>query len=55
MCSPADIAERTRLTLEALASVDAGLSVDDAKVAAWIESLETNNPLPLPCDEINPL
>ena len=40
--------ERTRLTLEALAGVDAGDVVDDEDVAAWIESLDTDKPLAVP-------
>lgn len=40
--------ERHRLTLEALADVDAGRTVDDETVQAWLDSLETDNPLPMP-------
>lgn len=40
--------ERLRLTLEAIADVDAGRVVDDDRVEEWIESLDTDNPLPLP-------
>jgi hypothetical protein len=40
--------ERTRLTVEALVSVDAGQSVDDADVEAWIESLDTDKPFAVP-------
>ena len=35
-------------TLEGLADVDAGRVIDDADVRAWIESLDTDNPLPPP-------
>ncbi len=40
--------ERSRLTREALADVDAGMVVDHRSVQAWAESLGTNQPLPLP-------
>lgn len=40
--------ERLRLTFEAIADVDAGRVVDDDRVEEWIESLDTDNPLPLP-------
>lgn len=40
--------ERQRLTLEALADVDAGRSVDHAEVEAWAQSLSTANPKPVP-------
>ena len=40
--------ERHRLTLEALADVDAGRVIDHEKVVAWAESLGTDNPLPPP-------
>jgi predicted transcriptional regulator len=40
--------ERHRLTLEALADVDAGRVVDHADVDAWAESLETSDPKSLP-------
>ena len=40
--------ERRRLTLEALADVDAGQLVDHAAVQAWADSLETETPLPTP-------
>ncbi len=39
---------RDRLTLEAMASVDAGFSVAQADVEAWANSLGSDNPLPLP-------
>ncbi|HVV93666.1 MAG TPA: ribbon-helix-helix domain-containing protein [Hyphomicrobiales bacterium] len=40
--------EEYRLTLEALANVDAGRVVDQAAVEAWANSLGTDKPLPLP-------
>ena len=40
--------EKNRLTLEAIEAADRGEVVDDAAVAAWIESLDSENPLPLP-------
>jgi predicted transcriptional regulator len=40
--------ERRRMTLEALADVDAGRVVDHEAVEKWAESLSTKNPLPLP-------
>lgn len=40
--------QRHRLTLEALADVDAGKTIDHDEVENWIESLGTNNSLPLP-------
>lgn len=40
--------EKLRLTLEGLADVDAGRMIDDDKVRQWIESLDTDNPLPMP-------
>jgi predicted transcriptional regulator len=40
--------ERHRLTLEALADVDAGRLIDHGAVAAWAESLGTDSPLPEP-------
>ncbi|MFT3818126.1 MAG: ribbon-helix-helix protein, CopG family [Rubrivivax sp.] len=39
---------RYRMTLEALADVDAGRGVDHAEVEAWIASLDTDKPLPSP-------
>jgi predicted transcriptional regulator len=38
--------EKRRLTLEALADVDAGRLIDHQAVQDWAESLETRNPLP---------
>ncbi len=40
--------ERTRLTHEALADVDAGRVIDHQAVQAWAESLGTAQPLPAP-------
>ncbi|CAN7396579.1 ribbon-helix-helix domain-containing protein [Devosia sp. LjRoot16] len=40
--------EKNRLTLGAAEAADRGDVVDDDAVAAWIESLDTENPLPLP-------
>ncbi|WP_426112982.1 CopG family ribbon-helix-helix protein [Pseudomonas sp. DSP3-2-2] len=40
--------ERSRLTLEALADVDAGRVIDHQSVQAWADSLETDKPLPVP-------
>lgn len=40
--------ERSRLTREAMADVDAGRVVDHQSVQAWAESLSTDAPLPVP-------
>jgi predicted transcriptional regulator len=40
--------ERDRLTQEALADVDAGRVIDHQAVQAWAESLDTDQPLPVP-------
>lgn len=40
--------ERCRLTLEALADVDAGRIIDQQAVQAWADSLDTDEPRPLP-------
>jgi predicted transcriptional regulator len=40
--------ERHRLTLEALADVDAGRVIDHQAVQAWADSLGTDKPLPPP-------
>jgi predicted transcriptional regulator len=40
--------ERSRLTCEALADVDAGRVIDHQAVQAWADSLGTAEPLPLP-------
>jgi predicted transcriptional regulator len=39
---------RHRLTLEALADVDAGKTLDQDEVEKWVESLDTGKPLPIP-------
>jgi predicted transcriptional regulator len=40
--------ERRRLTLEALAEVDAGQVIDHQAVQAWADSLGADKPWPLP-------
>lgn len=40
--------ERTRLTEEALADVDQSALIAHVEMLAWAESLDTDNPLPLP-------
>jgi len=40
--------ERDRLTHEALADVDAGRVIDHQSVQRWADSLETDQPLPMP-------
>jgi predicted transcriptional regulator len=40
--------ERSRLTCEALADVDAGRVIDHQAVQAWADSLSTETPLPAP-------
>jgi predicted transcriptional regulator len=40
--------EKDALTSEGLADVDAGRTVDHDEVRAWIESLDTDHPLPIP-------
>jgi predicted transcriptional regulator len=40
--------ERRRLTLEALADVDAGNVIDHQNVRAWADRLGTESPLPVP-------
>jgi predicted transcriptional regulator len=40
--------ERSRLTHEALADVDAGHVIDHQAVQAWADSLSTAEPLPVP-------
>jgi predicted transcriptional regulator len=40
--------ERSRLTREALAEVDAGHVIDHQAVQAWADSLSSAEPLPLP-------
>ena len=40
--------ERRRLTLEAMADVDEGNVVDHQAVLAWVNSLDSDKPLPPP-------
>jgi len=40
--------ERQRLTLEAMADIDAGRVIAHQAVQEWAESLSTETPLPLP-------
>jgi len=40
--------ERSRLTRESLADVDAGRVIDHQSVQAWADSLDTDNPLDVP-------
>jgi predicted transcriptional regulator len=40
--------ERHRMTLEALADVDAGRVIDHQAIQAWAASLNSRKPLPLP-------
>jgi predicted transcriptional regulator len=40
--------ERRRLTVEALADVDAGRLIDHQAIQAWADSLDTDEPLPAP-------
>ncbi|MCD6009523.1 CopG family ribbon-helix-helix protein [Halomonas sp. IOP_31] len=40
--------ERSRLTREALADVDAGRVIDHQAVQAWADSLSADTPLPVP-------
>ena len=40
--------ERRRLTLEALADVDAGNVIDQQAVQLWANSLDSDKPLPAP-------
>ncbi len=40
--------ERHRMTLEALADVDAGQVIDHQAIKAWADSLATDAPLPPP-------
>ena len=42
--------ERHRMTLEALADVDAGRVIDDRAIQAWADSLATDKPLPPPVE-----
>ena len=40
--------ERRRMTLEAMADIEAGLLINHQSVQAWAESLSTDKPLPVP-------
>lgn len=40
--------ERSRLTCEALADVDAGCVISHQSIQAWADSLNTDTPLPAP-------
>jgi predicted transcriptional regulator len=40
--------ERSRLTREALADVDAGSVINHQSIQAWADSLSTDTPLPVP-------
>jgi len=40
--------ERSRLTREALADVDAGYVISHQSIQAWADSLNTDTPLPVP-------
>jgi predicted transcriptional regulator len=40
--------KRYRLTLEAIADVDAGRTVDHDAVEKWVDSLDSDQPLPMP-------
>jgi predicted transcriptional regulator len=40
--------QRFRLTLEALADVDAGRTVDHDDVEKWVDSLDSDRPLSMP-------
>ena len=40
--------ERHKMTLEALADVDAGRVIDHQSIQAWADSLSTDSPLPSP-------
>ena len=40
--------ERQRMTLEAMADIDAGQVIDHQSVQAWADSLGTDKPLPVP-------
>ncbi len=42
--------ERHRMTLEALADVDARRVIDHQAVQAWADSLDTDKPLPPPAE-----
>ena len=40
--------QKHQMTLQGLADIEAGRVVDDEQVRAWVESLDTDAPLPLP-------
>ncbi len=40
--------ERHKLTMEALLDVDEGRLIDHQSVQAWADSLDSDNPLPVP-------
>ena len=40
--------EHRKMTLDAMANVEAGQFIDHQSVQAWAESLSTNKPLPIP-------
>ena len=40
--------ERRRMTLDAMADVEAGNFIDHQSVQAWAESLSSDKPLPMP-------
>jgi predicted transcriptional regulator len=40
--------ERSRLTREGMADIQAGRVIDHQAVQAWADSLDTDNPLPAP-------
>jgi predicted transcriptional regulator len=42
------VEERRRLTLEAIAEIDAGQVIDHRTVQAWADSLGSDTPLPVP-------
>ena len=42
--------ERHRMTLEALADVDAGRVIDSQAVQVWADSIGTDKPLPPPVE-----
>lgn len=48
LLAPEDKDEIAQLIRESLADVAAGHVVDDDIIEAWIDSLDTENPLPVP-------
>jgi predicted transcriptional regulator len=40
--------QKHQMTLQGLADIEAGRVVDDEQVRAWIESLDTDAPMPVP-------